>query len=52
MKTLVKIVGMVLCVAATARAASVDDLMAQLKDKDAETRRAAAARPGRRRRRR
>ncbi len=42
MKTLVKVVGVVLCMAAMARAASVDDLMTQLKDKDAQNRRAAA----------
>ena len=42
MKTLVKAVGVVLCLAASARAVEVDTLITQLKDKDPENRRAAA----------
>src|SRR5665213_3212651 len=46
MKTLVKIVGAVLCMAATVQAADVADLTIRLKDKDPEVRRAAAKEAG------
>jgi HEAT repeat protein len=46
MKTLVKVVGVVLCMAATVQAADVAELTIRLRDKDPEVRRAAAKAAG------